>query len=583
MQVKTYVWILTFILSMSFASADLLFYENAGTINTTRWDNTVDGDWVADTTFPCNGTSFRDPSTGASQLKSKTAWFNSSGYNNLNITFTFATNALDAGEWFRFQVGNSSTSAQFLTNTANIGCTRVSYSLTNFANQQSILLNFTCLHNAGANERCVFDDIYMLGDVIDTSPPVISNVVNDSVSYSSARINWTTDDLSNSSVKYGTSLSLTSRQGSSSLQTFRTINLSGLTYDTFYYYNVTSCNSGGYCTESGTYNFTTEKYGVVKAVIKTTDFSVVPGVPFNISGNVSCLTDACGVLTPVLRFNISSELPLTTFPSGSFNLLNITAFEYGGYASAGSPTVISGDASLISDGDLNTNMTIQVLSAQTYTLDLNFTGGRNNYVEISYDLIFDTSAGLTTLQSYNYGTESYDNLFSSSDNEGVFNKNLSIHSKYIHNLTNLIMLRLVIDDGIARNNISIKEIALKYNSSIPEVDYAASPLFWLLSYSGSQGFSYLVDINVSSAETSNDTDNIRMSYSPGADTCTYSGSGDWVITDNCIITSNTDLLDNKLILNCPNYVVVTGSIYNVALDRTIGTCRRTVSGSGFIR
>jgi hypothetical protein len=72
-------------------------------------------------------------------------------------------------------------------------------------------------------------------------------------------------------------------------------------------------------------------------------------------------------------------------------------------------------------------------------------------------------------------------------------------------------------------------------------------------------------------------------FVPPADTCTYSGSGTWTITDNCIISSNVDVGDNQVIFNCPSYVVVTGSIFNVALDRTIGTCRRTVSGSGFIR
>lgn len=42
---------------------------------------------------------------------------------------------------------------------------------------------------------------------------------------------------------------------------------------------------------------------------------------------------------------------------------------------------------------------------------------------------------------------------------------------------------------------------------------------------------------------------------PPANTCTYSGSGDWIITDNCTLTTNTNLENNAIILNSNNIIV----------------------------
>jgi hypothetical protein len=82
--------------------------------------------------------------------------------------------------------------------------------------------------------------------IIDNSAPLIS-VVSSSVSSSGATITWTTDESSNSSVDYGSSLSLGSASSSSDFVLSHSIALSGLSASSLYYYNVTSCDSSGNC------------------------------------------------------------------------------------------------------------------------------------------------------------------------------------------------------------------------------------------------------------------------------------------------------------------------------------------------
>ena len=90
-----------------------------------------------------------------------------------------------------------------------------------------------------------------------TPSPVISNVNATGISDSSATIIWNTDINSNSSVNYGTTLSLGSSNKNSDLVLNHSILLSGLNANTFYYYNVTSCSASGVCSTEGYDNFTT--------------------------------------------------------------------------------------------------------------------------------------------------------------------------------------------------------------------------------------------------------------------------------------------------------------------------------------
>ena len=77
------------------------------------------------------------------------------------------------------------------------------------------------------------------------SPPSISGVNASDITDTLATIIWTTDQLANSTVNYGTSTSLGFTIPDSNLSYSHTINLTGLTPNTLYYYEITATNTEG--------------------------------------------------------------------------------------------------------------------------------------------------------------------------------------------------------------------------------------------------------------------------------------------------------------------------------------------------
>jgi hypothetical protein len=90
------------------------------------------------------------------------------------------------------------------------------------------------------------------------APPVISSVIANSITYSSATITWTTTTPSSSQVFYGTIPSYGQTSAlQSSLATSHSIALSGLSASTVYYYEVLSQDSSGNLVTSGGYTLGT--------------------------------------------------------------------------------------------------------------------------------------------------------------------------------------------------------------------------------------------------------------------------------------------------------------------------------------
>ncbi len=95
----------------------------------------------------------------------------------------------------------------------------------------------------------------------DSTAPVITNVRHENVISSGAQIKWTTDDLSDSRIYYGTtpgnySLSTTSRCDAGGNVAEHCLNLTGLAYNTVYYYMVISTNTSGLYTQRSDFQFT---------------------------------------------------------------------------------------------------------------------------------------------------------------------------------------------------------------------------------------------------------------------------------------------------------------------------------------
>ena len=84
------------------------------------------------------------------------------------------------------------------------------------------------------------DGAYQAAYTVDTTAPSISALLAVPTS-NSATISWTTDEPATSRVDYGTSpAALTSTASVSALTTAHSVQLSGLTSGTTYYYRVTS-------------------------------------------------------------------------------------------------------------------------------------------------------------------------------------------------------------------------------------------------------------------------------------------------------------------------------------------------------
>lgn len=120
--------------------------------------------------------------------------------------------------------------------------------------------------------------------VSDTTPPLMTNLLNSSISGTTAIISWTTDESANSTVNYGTTTALGTFDGSSSYTTIRTISLNGLQTNTFYYWNATSCDVSGNCNATTKqFNFTTLSTDCI------TDNFVAGNKSFTCSTNGACI------------------------------------------------------------------------------------------------------------------------------------------------------------------------------------------------------------------------------------------------------------------------------------------------------
>ncbi len=97
--------------------------------------------------------------------------------------------------------------------------------------------------------------------IIDGTDPVITSISSGTPTASGATITWTTDEVANTTVNYGTTTALGTRSGSASYVTSHSQALSGLSASTTYDYNVTSCDRAGNCVTNGTNSFTTAAAG----------------------------------------------------------------------------------------------------------------------------------------------------------------------------------------------------------------------------------------------------------------------------------------------------------------------------------
>ena len=101
-------------------------------------------------------------------------------------------------------------------------------------------------------------EVITVTSVPDEEPPVISDVASSDITENSATITWDTDENSDSLVKYGTTPGVyTMQEYDAADVTAHSIDLTGLSANTTYYYVVNSTDPSDNPAQSGEYSFTT--------------------------------------------------------------------------------------------------------------------------------------------------------------------------------------------------------------------------------------------------------------------------------------------------------------------------------------
>jgi len=133
--------------------------------------------------------------------------------------------------------------------TGNINTTTFNYT---FSNQGNYSWNCVAFNNY--SQSSLMENNYTF--IFHNITPIITSITN-SITTSSATINWITDENTNSTINYGTTVKLGTIISNQTLTTNKSVLLSGLSSSTNYYYNVTSCDEFNLCITNGTYSFTT--------------------------------------------------------------------------------------------------------------------------------------------------------------------------------------------------------------------------------------------------------------------------------------------------------------------------------------
>jgi hypothetical protein len=92
---------------------------------------------------------------------------------------------------------------------------------------------------------------------LDTVPPVISAISTDNITVSSARVNWTTNELADSKTSYGLTVSYGSVVSAGTLVANHQMTVSGLSANTLYHFVATSKDAAGNSATSTDQTFTT--------------------------------------------------------------------------------------------------------------------------------------------------------------------------------------------------------------------------------------------------------------------------------------------------------------------------------------
>lgn len=121
---------------------------------------------------------------------------------------------------------------------------------------------------------------------IDTIDPTMTNLVNDSITYTSFAVNMTTNEAANLTIFYGTETgNYTNSTTNSSYLLNHYLNITGLQNDTTYYYLAQICDDASNCANSTEYQVTT--LDGVAPTLTTIESTAITASSFTLSWNTT--------------------------------------------------------------------------------------------------------------------------------------------------------------------------------------------------------------------------------------------------------------------------------------------------------
>ncbi len=185
----------------------------------------------------------------------------------------------------------------------------------------------------------------------DLTTPILLTISSTS-DYDGATINWTTDELVNSSVSYGLSVALLggTNRNSNLFNNSYTI-IGDLDEGTLYYYNITFCDTAGNCITNGTYNFTTGFFypqiaSVSSGDPSTTSATITWTTSEEANASVSYGTSQTNLATRVddTGFGLSQSIALTGLTANTLYYYNVTSCDSSGNCNTSGPNSFTTDA-----------------------------------------------------------------------------------------------------------------------------------------------------------------------------------------------------------------------------------------------
>jgi peptidoglycan/xylan/chitin deacetylase (PgdA/CDA1 family) len=264
----------------------------------------------------------------------------------------------------------------------------------------------------GANVNAYYDGAQWLSsaEVADTTPPVISNVTVTNITQTSATVNWTTDEASDSNVKYGTSASYGSTASDATMTTSHSVNLTGLTAGGSYHFQVTSTDASGNVAASQDFLFAaglpvnTTPPTITNVAINTTDASDATITWSTNEPAASQLaygtTTSYGTTLQDATLSVGPTFSLSGLSASTAYYFQVTSTDAYGNSSTYTGTFTTPSSATIKVGDVNNDGTVDALDLSIVLSDWNMTGATYAQGDLNHDGTVDALDLSTVLSNW---------------------------------------------------------------------------------------------------------------------------------------------------------------------------------------